>query len=230
VETYLSISNRVIPNELIPRSFSVDWMISYVLFAAFITLSLARFARSGIYQSLIVANVKVQGVASFVRETMPLGKASSFLLLLNYVLSSGAVCYLYLNGNQSINLSHKIWIFAFPAALLFWSLLSFQLARWLTGASGVFDEPIVLKVVGAQILGLVYFFSAVLWLFIPGQEVLFAQLALILFFVESAFRVVKSTTLVLKRGVSWYYIILYFCTLEILPLLMTYLAFTGNLD
>lgn len=211
-----------------PRFHSVEWMMGYVLFLAFITLAIARFARVEIYQSLIVANGKFQGVVSFVRETMPLTKPSSWLLLLNYMLSAGAICFLYVQGNDSIELSNNAMVFILPISLLVWNLASFQITQWLTGSSGVFDAPITLKIIGAQFLGLIYFFCAVLWLFISGQGTMFAQLALILFFAESIFRIVKSANLVLKRGVSWYYIILYFCTLEILPLLMIYYALTQN--
>jgi len=230
VEIYITISDDVIPNELMLRFHSLEWMMGYVLFLAFITLAIARFARAGIYQSLVVANGKFQGVVSFVRETMPLGKPSSLLLLLNYALSAGAICYLYVQGNHKIQLSNNVLVFILPISLLIWNLACFQLTRWLTGTSGVFDEPITLKIIGSQFLGLIYFFCAVLWLFISGQETMFAQLVLILFFAESAFRVVKSINLVLKRGVSWYYIILYFCTLEILPLLMVYFALTRNFN
>lgn len=228
MDIYLSISGDAIPNELVPRFHSLEWMMGYVLFVAFITLALARFARTGIYQSLVLANGKFQGVVSHVKETMPLGKPSSLLLLLNYVLSAGAICYLYVQGNNSIQLPSNALVFILPVGLLIWNLSSFQLTRWLTGASGVFEEPMTLKIVGAQFLGLIYFFCAVLWLFNSGQGTIFAQLALVLFFAESVFRVVKSVNLVLKRGVSWYYIILYFCTLEILPLLMLYIALTRN--
>lgn len=228
MDIYLSISGEIIPNELIPRFRSLEWMMGYVLFLAFITLAIARFARAGIYQSLVVANGKFLGIISFVRETMPLGKPSSLLLLLNYALSAGAICYLYIQENEAIQLSNNVLVFILPAGLLLWNLACFQLTRWLTGTSGVFDEPITIKIIGAQFLGLIYFFCAVLWLFISGQGTTFAQLALILFIAESLFRIVKSVNLVLKRGVSWYYIILYFCTLEILPLLMVYLALTRN--
>ncbi len=228
MEIYLSISNEIIPNELIPRFQSLEWLMGYVLFVAFITLAIARFARAGIYQSLFLATGKFQGVVSFVRETMPLSKPSSLLLILNYLLSTGAICYLYVQSNEKIQLSNDAIVFILPFSLLVWNLASFLLTRWLSGTSGVFAGPITLKLIGAQFLGLIYFFCAVVWLFNSGQEALFAQLALILFFIESGFRVIKSISLVLRQGVSWYYIILYFCTLEILPLLMIYFALTKN--
>ena len=230
MEIYLSISGEIIPNELIPRFHSSEWLMGYVLFVAFITLAIARFARAGIYQTLVLANGKFLGVVAFVRDVMPISKPSSLLLILNYVLSAGAICFLYVQSNENIHLGNDALVFILPIALLLWNLSCFLLTRWLSGAVGVFAGPITLKIIGAQFLGLIYFLCAVLWLFIAGQGMMFGQLALILFFAESTFRLVKSIILVLNQGVSWYYIILYFCTLEILPMLMIYFALTENFD
>ena len=228
MEIYLSISDEIIPNQLIPRFHSLEWLMGYVLFLAFITLAIARFARAGIYQTLIVANGKFTGAVSFVRDSMPLLKPSSLLLILNYILSAGALCYLYVQNNENIHLSNNALVFLLPVSLLAWNLVCLQLTRWLSGASGVFAGPVTFKIIGTQLLGLIYFLCAVLWLFASGQADLFAQLVLFLFFAETGFRIVKSINLVLRQGVPWYYIILYFCTLEILPLLMIYFTLTQN--
>ncbi len=228
MEIYLSISGGIIPNELTPRFQSWEWLVGYVLFVAFIALSITRFARAEIYKSLVLANGKIDGVVSFVRETMPVLKPSSLLLVLNYFLSAGAICYLYIQNNERIHLNNEALVFLLPIGLLAWNIFSLLLTSWLSGAPDVFAGPVVFKIIGAQFLGLFYFIGAVLWLFISEQGILFAQIALILFFVETGFRVVKSIFIVLKQGVSWYYIILYLCTLEILPLLMIYFTLGRN--
>ncbi|NVK64574.1 MAG: DUF4271 domain-containing protein [Flavobacteriales bacterium] len=227
MEFYLSISSDIIPNELIPRSHSTGWLMGYALFASFIALSVARFAREEVFQGLILANMKFKGVVSFVKETMPLGKPSSLMLMLNYVLASGVICYFfYIQHFDEGDLGTGVAVFLLPLALLFWNILCFVLTGWISGAAHILTGPIALKVIGAQFLGLFYFVLAIMWLFSAGEASLFGQLALLLFFVESFFRIVKSANLVLKQGVSWYYLILYFCTLEILPLLMIYIVLT----
>lgn len=218
----LSIADQYIPSELTPRFHSSEWLIGYVLFFAFITLAVARFSRAGIYETLFLANTKLVGVVAFVRETMPLSKSSSWMLILNYFLSGGAVCYLFIQTSDAISLPNNAIVFIVPVLLLLWSITCLLLTRFLTGGGDAFSAPFTLKVIGAQLLGVIYFVCAILWLFISGEEILFAQIVLLLFIAESAFRVAKSANIVLKRGVSWYYIILYFCTLEILPLLMVY--------
>jgi hypothetical protein len=79
-----------------------------------------------------------------------------------------------------------------------------------------------MKVVGAQALGVVYFVLTTLWILQPDYVEVIFQAAIWIFIGESIFRILKSVAVVLRQGVTWYYIILYFCTLEILPYLVTY--------
>ncbi len=229
VSTFLSISEVFIPNELTPRFHSAEWLIGYVLFFAFIILAVARFARAEVYQTLILANGKFQGVVAYVREAMPLNKPSSWLLLVNYVLSMGVISYLLAENSTHIKLPVKEAVFLVPIFFLLWSLTGFVLTGWLTGESDKFSAPITYKIIGAQMLGLLYFLCAILWVFMSFESQLFTEIVVILFLAESFFRIVKSVRIVLKQGVSWYYIILYLCTLEILPLLMAYYALNSNI-
>jgi hypothetical protein len=212
----------VIPEGLMPRFQSGNLIIGGILFAAFVTVTFVRVSSSNAYASLVVANSKLQGMQSFVKESMPLNKVSSILLILNYLLSGSAVLYLYALYNGT-NASMTWWIVGLlPFTLLIWNLGSLVLSRWLTGEHDVFQEPIVLKVIGAQLLGLFYFCVAVVWVLNSGHHQMFPQIMLWAYLAESTFRIVKSIVLVSRRGVAWYYLILYFCTLEILPLFIAY--------
>lgn len=228
MSAFLSISEVFIPNELTPRFHSSEWLMGYVLFLAFITLAVARFARAEVYETLILANGKFQGIVAFVREAMPLNKPSSLLLILNYILSMGAISYLLAENSLHIQLPAKGVVFLIPIFFLIWSLACFVITGWLTGESDKFTTPITLKIIGAQILGLLYFLCAILWLFLSFESQLFTQIVVLLFLGESFFRILKSIRVVFRQGVSWYYIILYLCTLEILPLLMAYYALNSN--
>ncbi len=203
--------------------------MGYVLFIAFVTLSIARFARAEVYQTLILANGKFQGVVAYVRETMPLNKPSSLLLILNYFLSMGAISYMLVENSTLFPLPSKAAVFLVPILFLLWSLTCFIVTGWLTGESDKFIAPITLKIIGAQLLGLLYFVFAIIWLFMSFESQLFINIVILMFLAESFFRIVKSVRIVFKQGVSWYYIILYLCTLEILPLLMAYYALNSDL-
>jgi len=219
---------QAVPDGLVPRFDSGNTMIGVILFAAFITIALVRVSQSGIYTSLIVANGKLQGLNTFVKESMPLNKMSSLLLIVNYLLSSSAMLYLY--AIQKDYSGSTIWwiVVLLPLLLFGFTLLSLYLTRLLVGEEAVFQEPILFKIVGTQLIGLVYFCLAIVWTFNTNYSTTFINLMVISYIIESSIRIIKSVLLVSSKGVPMYYIILYFCTLEILPLLGAYYALSEN--
>jgi hypothetical protein len=74
-----------------------------------------------------------------------------------------------------------------------------------------------MKVLGAQTLGLFYFIYALVWVLNSSYHEALLSLIVWTFVLESVLRLIKSVKTVYGHGVSWYYIILYLCTLEILP-------------
>ena len=159
---------------------------------------------------------------------MPLGKLSSLLLIINYLLSSSAMLYLFAN-QRDYSGSTVWWMVALLPLLLFgFTLLSLYLTRILVGEAAVFQESILIKIVGTQLIGLIYFCLAIAWMFNMNYSKTFINLMVITFIIEFSFRIIKSILLVSSKQVPMYYIILYFCTLEILPLLGVYYALSGN--
>jgi len=160
---------------------------------------------------------------------MPLLSGASLLLLINYWVSSGLILYL-ITTHLEFGLADT-WLVAVtaPIVVLFFHLFSLGLSGWVTGESDVFKGPFAMKMIGAQFLGIVYFVCALVWVLKPEYVEFTLNIVLWAFIIESAFRILKSISLVLQQGVSWYYIILYFCTLEILPYLVFYHYVLRNL-
>lgn len=213
-----------IPNGLTPRFDAGNTIIGVILFIAFMTIALVRMSKSSIYASLIVANSKVGGLRAFIKESMPLNKLGSGLLLFNYLLSSSAMLYLFCIYKNMDWQSTSLIITLVPLAFFAWTIISLFLTRSLVGVKDVFYEPLILKIIGAQFLGLIYFCLALTWMLNTNYSLVFINLMIWAFIIESIFRILKSIILVFSKGVPLYYIILYFCTLEILPLVVAYFA------
>jgi hypothetical protein len=221
---------QALPDGLMPRFDSGSTMIGVLLFTAFITIALVRVSQSGAYASLIVANGKMQGLSTFIKESMPLDKLSSILLLVNYLLSGSAMLYLFAI-QKDYNGTTIWWIVGLLPLLLFgFTLLSLYLTRVLVGEENVFQEPILFKVIGTQLIGLVYFCLAIAWMFNTNYSTVFINLMIFTFIIESSIRIIKSVLLVSSKHVPVYYIILYFCTLEILPVSIACYVIIGGFD
>lgn len=217
-----------VPESLALREPSADLLVGILIFLAFVTIAISNFLRPNIYPALLVANSKIQGVQTYLRESLPLMKFSSLLLIINYLLTGGAITYLLLR-DVPIHYSLKLTLVGLvPLCILVWNLGSMLSVAWLSGETHVFREPLALKMIGAQLLGVIYFGCALVWMLNARYDGLFLQIVWWLFVGESLFRWLKSIISVSRRGVDWYYIILYFCTLEILPLSVTYYLVSGN--
>ena len=212
----------VIPGELTPKEDNFTFEIGLTLFVAFLFLSFARLVKPGIYGNIGVGMMKVTSLRAFIRENIQLNKRGSLFLLVNYWLSTGLVIHLLLNDYQLEFFQNIIISSITPLILLFGVLASLNLTGWVTGERDVIKDPIIMKILGAQSLGIIYFLCALIWVLNPMYQEIIIQIVVFAFAIELAVRVIKSITVVYARGVSWYYIILYLCTLEILPLFVTY--------
>jgi hypothetical protein len=211
-----------IPSELTARETLLTPTVGIALSASFLLISFAKLIKSDIFVSLAMSNLKIQGLQAFIRESYPLNKAGSLLLLLNYLLSFSLILHI-ISGFQQVQLNYELYLIGLvPLALFGWSIGSMFIIGLISGERQVFAEPLAMKVVGTQFLGVVYFVLALILSLHSISEVLFISIVFWAFVVESVIRLYKSVIAVYSRGVSWYYIILYFCTLEILPLFVAY--------
>jgi hypothetical protein len=205
------------PHELTPREFVYPIEIGVLLAFCFICITLARVVRPSIYFSIFSGMMKTTSLRAHIRETLPLLKRGSLFLLLNYFLSSALVLY-FLIGQYEIPKANQVVLSSIaPIGLLFGNLLSLLMTGWITGEWKCLKEPIIMKVLGAQTLGLFYFIYALVWVLNSSYHEALLLLIVWTFVLESVLRLIKSVKTVYGHGVSWYYIILYLCTLEILP-------------
>ena len=216
------IALSMVPSELTLRDSMFTPLVGISLFTAFLLISFSKLLDSNIFSSLLISNIKIQGLQNYIRESHPLNKGGSILLIANYFISFSIVLYM-ISGYGNIELNNElILVGIIPIALMLWSLGSMNIIALVTGERSVFYEPIAFKMVGMQLLGIFYFITALVLSLHSFGESVFLSIVIWGFIVETIFRLLKSVIVVYLHGVSWYYIILYFCTLEILPLFVAY--------
>lgn len=211
-----------IPDELTLRESLLTPVIGFGLFTAFLLISIAKLLKTDIFSSLIISNTKIQSLHTFIRESYALNKGGSILLIINYLVSFSVVLTI-ISGFSGVQMNNELLLIGIvPLALLLWSLGSMLVLGFIVGERQVFTEPIEMKLVGTQLLGLLFFVIALVLSLHSFGESFFLIVVIWVFIIETIIRLFKSILVVYLRGVSWYYIILYFCTLEILPLFVAY--------
>jgi hypothetical protein len=220
----------MIPTELVPRNEPMTVLVGALLFLCFMMISFSRFFRPNAFRNLLIANTKIQGLRTFVNEVFPLNKRSSILLLLNYQIAFGLMLMLGMNSGWEIGFNKWFIVIGVPILFLLWTLGGLFFARIITGEKEVFTEAFIMKIIGTELLGAVLFIGGLIWSLNAFYEPFLVKIIITLLISGFAFRSIKSMIAVYMKGVSWYYIILYFCTLEILPLFVAYYLLSENFN
>lgn len=219
-----------IPDYLNTRGGELSVLIGVSLFLSITLIAVARLAQHDVYARLLLTQFRIKGFGGFIKDYFPILKMGSVLLIVNYVVCSIVVMLLWLKVRQIELFSKEILLASVPFVVLVWNLLSVWFVTLLTGANNATRDLYALLLVGIEFKGVVYFIIAVIWVLNPEFSSELMVLSLIIFMVEFVWRLLRGYWIVNSRGVAWYYIILYLCTLEILPLFVAYYVIvTGNL-
>jgi hypothetical protein len=81
-----------------------------------------------------------------------------------------------------------------------------------------------------EFMGILSALFVLVYLVNPGSHELIYSIFLWTLLSLFVLRLIKSVFVALRSGGAWYYIILYLCTLEILPLVVGFYWFTQNTE
>lgn len=213
-----------VPNSLEITSSNGNWTVGLSLFAGLLLISLSRVYEANYLRGLVAAYFSSSTRADIQKVDLNLSSLSSIIILLNAFIGFSTCLYLFISGGEYISLENPM-LWAASGALLFLTLqlgmMSFT--ALVTGEFGKMRDLFVQTILNIQFSGLCFFLFGLLWFLNPSYSVLFSKIFIAVVFLTSVVRLLKGIYASLTNGISWYYIILYFCTLEILPLFILYL-------
>ena len=215
----------VIPDELILRDFSVSKIIGLGLFISFILIAVSKLIRSDVFSTLLIANGKISSINQYIHESHPINKGDSIVLLTNYFLSFSLILLILFQFPSVENIEHFLLVFFTPICLLLFSLVSVYLVSALTGEYKSLLQLIQFRIIGVQYLGLAFFALGMVWTLTDMSLNTLLLISILILGLEFVVRSFKSIVSIFQLKFSWYYIILYFCTLEILPLVVIFYFF-----
>lgn len=205
-------------------------MNSYLLFISLLSLTFVAYARMSTPEAISLSWKrfwKLSRVESFGFDDEKIRPKTQSLFLGNFLVSFCLSTYLffvsYFHSSVAFSLA-LLFVFGF---LVFQSF-NFRIALLLTDnwklVSGISE-------INKQVwsfAGLVYLALSFLWL-INGQALNLLQYGfIILFFTAYLWRLIKAWRACVQANLEWYYLILYLCTLEILPLAFVWSWFSSE--
>lgn len=215
--------------ELIPRYTNGSSWLVFLLFLCVVFIALARLVQQSILR------IAVQNTFFFETQDDQIGKGvrpnnlSRLFMSLQFVtISCMFVYWLFVKNNA--NSMHPL-VIIIPVGYLLYQLFTSFIAGNLTGQKKIAQEEIYFTLALYHVLGLAFLMEFFLFYFQAGSKETAGKIVVITYALFLAFRIIRSVFLGLSSKVSWYYIILYFWTLEILPILIVIkLLFNGEMS
>jgi hypothetical protein len=205
--------------ELVERNTQMNSYLLVILLLCFAFVGVARVAQPDLIAQTFSGFFKVKRPDSMGFEGSKLQPSMTALIVLNYIISFSTCVFLILYQNEhmleTIGLTLKI-----VAALTLLQLVNFRLVFFLSGERAILDS---MSAVNKQVWsfgGFLLTSLALLWILNQEHRAFFEQLFLIICFSLFAWRIIEGLILATQLRYKWYYLILYLCTLEILPLVI----------
>ena len=143
------------PGELIYREAPINIIIVVGLFLSFLFLSIARLVKTDVYFLMLKSFIKIKGLRLHIRDVYPVKKGDSIFLVFNYIVSSITILLIFFDTLSNQNGIY--YLILIPFILFFLPIGFMYLVSILSGENFFLLELVVMKVVGAQFLGLFYF-------------------------------------------------------------------------
>ncbi len=219
-------------NESTQKDFNPDWFIAMII-GSLVVLAWLKLFFNKFFDQVIISMWNFQLGSKFFRDHGIFSRRAGLVLNINFLLISGLFIYLVLT-HFNIN---PLSLNPFPAYLLYTGILTILLlSRYiLTSLTGkIFNQEesfreylyhilIIYKNLGIVFIPIVFCIAYIQ----ENLRIYFIITALVLIALAYLFRFVKGLQLIIKKDVFIFYLILYLCTLEIMPVLFCYKFFSG---
>lgn len=184
-------------------------------------IALARLRQREIFLVLFQGSFLFRSHADQLKDGIRENGLTIFLLLLQFVCISSLSFYWINEANFSTwSIFQQLILLFFPIIVFLYTTILSWIATRLTNSAKFFTELNHINVGLAQTAGLLFLVAFFVLFFKPEYKILGNLVILSSFGLIYILRVIRSFYVGIQQGISWYYLILYLWTLEILPVLI----------
>lgn len=214
---------QIIGQELQTTNIQLGWkqvnmynQLSIFLIGSFLLLTIAKLSSPNLKLNLIYGVLKNKGITKITREEFPISILTNSCLIINFILVSEVSAYIYFKS-ISLESNFSFLLFSFPLIIIIQPLLTSYFIELLTGESGLLLEVRLNSWLFLKIASIFITINLVFWVFNPSHEVIYSTILIYIYGLIYSIRLIQGLTFAISKGISLYYIILYFCTFELLP-------------
>lgn len=203
--------------ELVERATQMNSYLLVIILLCFTFIGVARVAQPDLIKQSFLGFFKMKRIDNAGFEGNKLQPSITALIILNYLVSLG-ICTFLIFVKEKTLITSLSYSALFVGALSFLQILSFRLISWLSGEKIILE---IMSTVNKQVWsfgGFLFLSLSLLWVLNQELQSRFEGIFSLLLLSLVCWRLIKGLRLALQLRYRWYYLILYLCTLEILPL------------
>lgn len=220
----------VVPKLLSPKVNSMYGTITLLLSIAILLITFARMSSSYFLIAITKSIYKNRSIEKISQEEMPLSALSSFCLLINFLICASCLLYLTVDFfHDTISTSTLLAIIYTPILFLFGPYLFLNLVEFISGEKGITKAIKLTNWAICKFLGILFSLLVLLWIFNDKNAGVFGYILLVILTICYVYRIIRGIIFAFSKGISWYYIILYFCMFEIIPMYPLWMLIEGKL-
>lgn len=212
-----------IPLKLMERNQSTLWIAMIGLGISFVLIALSKIGTTRlifIFSKIILKN---NSIIKIINDEYALTNLSSFALILNFILTTSILSYLtLLHLNIKLDFKFLYLLPLFPIYIFLWPIIWFNALGFITDESKIFNENKKNAIIFSQITGFLFSFLLLVWTFNLKYSKIYMTFFISIIILMLIYKFIRGIVFSFQHYVAWYYIILYFCTLEILPLALIF--------
>lgn len=229
---FLGLENSdSIPLNLNFNNQSTLWFAMIGLAVSFVLLATSKMASSNlvfIFSRVLYKNATVLKV---VKEEYNLNSLTSVILTLNFIITSSILLYLsYINYFGVSNFELIYFLPIIPVIYVFWPMFCLNFIGFISKEGESLKENKFNTLIFAQILGVIFSLLLLIWTFNMKWSNIFVLIFAGITGIFWLYRIFRGFFFSIQKGIAWYYLFLYFCTLEILPLILIYSVYNSKIE
>lgn len=204
------------------ESHASGWIL-LILLVGFSSLAYVRTLHRKRFTMLIQTFINWKVAKQIIRYEKVYTHPVNLLLNLNFILCFPLFFAFWLNELSDINISLPKLYFSILIPFLIYQLCKLAIYKssgWLFGEQETIEEYIFQTNLFNKYLGIVYLVLLTFLIYSPISSSFLAQLGIIILLLFLFFQLVRGLLIGREHGKQLYLIILYLCTLEILPWLI----------
>lgn len=202
--------------ELLDRETHLTSILLFIILACSAIVGAGRINNPNFFTAISTGFFKFKAQDKSFNENLRISQGASIALVINFIVSISLCFFLMLfeENNYSFATISGLLLVGFLTLL---QQIGFRITSIFSGQSGISESGALITRQIWYFSGILYLLLSLLWLLNMKFKTVFVLVFLTILAISSLIRILKGLLFAFWGGFSWYYIFLYLCTFEILP-------------